>query len=97
MMIGVAAAELSHKKAAATSTGFVGFFAYIGAAFAGYPLGKITQEWGWNVYFFQAICCFVSVLFLFPLWNVTKNTRMVDTSAKLAKSEANSKSETSYD
>ncbi len=45
MMIGLTAAELSHKKAAATSNGFVGFFAYIGAAFAGYPLGFITQNW----------------------------------------------------
>ena len=48
MMIGLTAAELSHKRAAATSTGFVGLFAYIGAACAGYPLGSITQTLGWE-------------------------------------------------
>jgi MFS transporter, OPA family, sugar phosphate sensor protein UhpC len=77
MLIGMAAAELSHKKAAATSTGFVGCFAYIGAAIAGYPLGKITQELGWNWYFLSLIiCCLVSILCLLPLWNVKENTRV---------------------
>ncbi|WP_068467057.1 MFS transporter [Candidatus Protochlamydia phocaeensis] len=72
MMIGLAAAELSHKKAAATSTGFVGFFAYVGAAFAGYPLGSITQGWGWQGFFWSLlICCIVSTMLLLPLWSVT--------------------------
>ncbi len=72
MMIGLAAAELSHKKAAATSTGFVGFFAYIGAAFAGYPLGTITQGWGWEGFFWALLaCCVISTLLLIPLWSVT--------------------------
>lgn len=76
MLIGVAAAELSHKKAAATSTGFVGCFAYMGAAVAGYPLGKITQELGWNGFFWaMAICSLISIVSLLPLWNVTANTR----------------------
>ena len=74
MMIGLAAAELSHKKAAATSTGFVGFFASIGAAFAGYPLGTITEKWGWNGFYLVLIsCCVISVLLLLPLWSVTAN------------------------
>ena len=34
MLIGIAAAELSHKKAAGTATGFAGCFAYLGAASA---------------------------------------------------------------
>lgn len=72
MMVGMAAAELSHKKAAATSTGFVGFFAYIGAAFAGYPLGAITQNWGWQGFYWSLlICCVISALLLIPLWSVT--------------------------
>jgi len=72
MLIGVAAAELSHKKAAATATGFIGFIAYIGAALAGYPLGKITQDWGWGGYFITLISCsLISLLLLLPLWNVT--------------------------
>lgn len=72
MMIGLAAAELSHKKAAATSTGFVGFFAYIGAACAGYPLGTITQSLGWGGFYLSLIiCCVISTLLLLPLWSVT--------------------------
>jgi MFS transporter, OPA family, sugar phosphate sensor protein UhpC len=72
MMIGLAAAELSHKRAAATSTGFAGVFAYLGAAFAGYPLGFITQSYGWEGFFWALIiCCVVSVLLLVPLWSIT--------------------------
>lgn len=71
MLIGVAAAELSHKKAAATSTGFAGCFAYMGAAMAGYPLGKITQDIGWNGFFIALIvCCAISALLLIPMWGV---------------------------
>jgi MFS transporter, OPA family, sugar phosphate sensor protein UhpC len=71
MLIGVAAAELSHKKAASTSTGFAGCFAYIGAAVAGYPLGKITQDLGWDGFFASLlICSAVSTLLLVPLWGV---------------------------
>jgi OPA family sugar phosphate sensor protein UhpC-like MFS transporter len=71
MLIGVAAAELSHKKAAATATGFVGWIAYLGAAMAGYPLGKITQDFGWEGFFIAlTACAVISTLLLFPLWNV---------------------------
>lgn len=82
MMIGLAAAELSHKKAAATSTGFVGFFAYIGAAFAGYPLGSITQNWGWEGFYWALFfCCIISAVLLIPLWSVTaSNIRPVSSS-----------------
>lgn len=72
MMIGLAAAELSHKQAAATSTGFVGFFAYIGAACAGFPLGYITQHFGWEGYYLTLlVCCAIALLALVPLWSVT--------------------------
>lgn len=72
MLIGLAAAELSHKKAAASSTGFVGFFAYVGAAFAGYPLGTITEKMGWNGFYFTLfVCCAISIILLIPLWTVT--------------------------
>lgn len=78
MLIGVACAELSHKKAAATSTGFAGTFAYMGAAVAGYPLGKITQELGWDGFFWAlGISCIVAVVLLLPLWAVTENKKLV--------------------
>lgn len=71
MLIGLAAVELSSKKAAATATGFVGLPAYLGTAAAGYPLGKMAQEWGWEGFFLTlAICGAVSVCILLPLWSV---------------------------
>ena len=78
MLIGVAAAELSHKKAAATSTGFIGWMAYVGAAVAGYPLGQITEDWGWNGYFWSLIFCGIAaVLVLLPLWNVVNGPHVI--------------------
>ncbi|MDP1880998.1 MAG: MFS transporter [Parachlamydiaceae bacterium] len=75
MMIGLVAAELSHKKAAASSTGFVGFFAYVGAACAGYPLGSITQHLGWEGFYFAILfCCLILTFLLLPLWSVTAST-----------------------
>ena len=71
MLIGVAAAELSHKSAAATATGFIGLIAYIGCTFAGYPLGIITKNYGWDGFFLAlTICAVISSLLLFPLWSV---------------------------
>lgn len=51
MLIGVAAAELSHREAAGTATGFVGLFGYLGAAVSGIPLGMIMDYWGWQGFF----------------------------------------------
>ena len=75
MLIGVAAAELSHKKAAGTATGFVGWISYLGAATAGYPLGKLTQEWGWTGFFaILALCATASVCMLLPLWKTSPDS-----------------------
>ena len=71
ILIGIAAAELSHKKAAATATGFIGWIAYLGAATAGYPLGRITQSFGWDGFFMTlTVCAAITTLLLIPLWNV---------------------------
>ncbi len=84
MLIGMAAAELSHKKAAGTATGFVGWISYLGAACAGYPLGKLTQEWGWEAFFIVLGCCgFISVCLLIPLWKVSPNSRKPELQANL--------------
>lgn len=72
MMVGLLAAELSHKKAAATAVGFLGLFAYTGAAFAGLPLGYIADSFGWEGFYWSLLfCCIISILLLFPLWSVT--------------------------
>lgn len=78
LMIGMAAVELSHKKAASTTTGFVGVFAYLGAAIAGYPLGKVTQDWGWEGFFwFIVICSAIAFVLLLPLWSITAGPKKV--------------------
>jgi MFS transporter, OPA family, sugar phosphate sensor protein UhpC len=76
MLIGMAAAELSHKKAAGTSTGFVGWIAYLGAATAGYPISKIAEVWGWHGFFVAlGICGVISVFLLLPLWKIKSNPK----------------------
>ena len=70
MFIGVAAAELTHKKAAGASTGFTGIFSYAGAAAAGAPLGWIMHTWGWEGFFVAMfISSVVAVLLLGTLWS----------------------------
>lgn len=74
MLIGIAAAELSHKKAAGAATGFVGWFAYIGATAAGYPFGRVVEDYGWNTFFVTLIgCATVAFLLLTLVWAPQKD------------------------
>jgi len=83
MLIGIAAVELSHKKAAATSNGFVSWIAYLGAATAGYPISKIAEVWGWYGFFLSlGICGVLSVFLLLPLWKVKSNPKFTTAVAK---------------
>ena len=76
MLIGVAAAELTHKKAAATATGLTGWVAYLGVAVAGYPLGLIIDKMGWEGFFWaMAVCSGLSIVLLVPLWNISESSR----------------------
>lgn len=71
MLIGMAAAELTHKKAAATSSGFVGCFAYLGAAVAGGPLGILIKTWGWDSFIAILLSsALVTAALLLPIWSV---------------------------
>lgn len=51
MLIGMAAAECAHKKTPGSATGFVGLFAYLGAAIAGYPLALVMEAFHWSGFF----------------------------------------------
>ncbi|MGM0439977.1 MAG: MFS transporter [Chlamydiota bacterium] len=75
MLLAVAAAELSHKKAAATATGFLGIVAYVGCSMTGGPLGHVIRDLGWN-YFFSVIvaCSILGTFCILPLWSVTKRS-----------------------
>ena len=70
MLVGLAASENVDKRAAATANGFVGLFAYIGAACAGMPLGMIIDKWHWQGFFYTllyatAIGFFLILLIIF--------------------------------
>ncbi|CAG20730.1 MFS transporter [Photobacterium profundum] len=66
MLIGMAAAECSHKDSVGAATGFVGLFAYMGAALAGYPLALIMEQYHWAG-FFTVISCAAAVVGLLLL------------------------------
>lgn len=77
MMVGMAAAELVDKKAAATANGFVGFFGYAGAACAGAPLAHAVERWGWSGFFVTlTICGLIPLLLLLPTWFLTAKEKM---------------------
>lgn len=69
VLIGVAVAELAHKKASATATGFAGWIAYIGAATAGFPLGKIIDRLGWEGFFYSMLLCSIASTLLLT-WSI---------------------------
>lgn len=82
MLIGLAAAELSHKKAAGTASGFAGWFAYFGAASAGYPLGAVAQGFGWSGFFtILAACGALTTLLFLPMWNARAGGKQADDEA----------------
>ncbi|MDG6895088.1 MFS transporter family glucose-6-phosphate receptor UhpC [Volucribacter amazonae] len=67
MLIGMAAAECSHKQTPGTATGFVGLFAYLGAALAGYPLAIIMLHFHWTGFFMVITCSAAAIgLLLLP-------------------------------
>ncbi len=72
MIVGLAAAEFVDKRAAAASNGFAGFVGYIGAAVAGYPVGKIIELWSWNGFYISMLISSAVLFFmLIPLWSAS--------------------------
>ncbi|MDC4168443.1 MFS transporter [Photobacterium damselae] len=66
MLIGMAAAECSHKNSAGAATGFVGLFAYMGAALSGYPLAIVVEQYHWTGFFtvLAAVSAVIGLLLL---------------------------------
>ncbi len=56
ILIGLTASELVDKNIACTANSFVGSWAYIGAALAGYPFSFIINL-SWNFYFIIIVLC----------------------------------------
>ncbi|BDM63370.1 regulatory protein UhpC [Shewanella sp. NFH-SH190041] len=51
MLVGIMAAEASHKDAAGAAVGFVSLFGYVGAALSGYPIAKAIEIFHWHGFF----------------------------------------------
>ena len=71
VFIGMQAVDVVYKKAVGTATGMTGFFGYIfGSAGAGYLMGAVVQNYGWDAGFIMIIVATVlAVLCLIPVWN----------------------------
>ena len=76
MLLGMAAAEHSHKEAAGAATGFIGLFSYIGAALAGYPIAKILEFYHWPGFFVViTTSAAVTGVLLLPFLTIRKTNR----------------------
>lgn len=75
MLTGLAAVECCHKDAAGSVTGFLGLFAYLGAALAGWPLALVIERYGWpGMFVALAIAATLIALLLMPLLMVAGET-----------------------
>ncbi len=71
MLVGLAVAEFVSKKAASTSNGFAGCFAYLGAAAAGYPILWISEIYGWWGFIVTLVLCSaITSIILMPIWGL---------------------------
>jgi sugar phosphate permease len=52
-LIGISAANLATKRAAAASAGLTGFFGYLSTAISGWGVGWLVTRYDWNVAFFM--------------------------------------------
>src|SRR3954467_9707648 len=50
-LIGITAANLATKRAAATAAGLTGLFGYLSTIVSGWGLGYLVEHWGWSLAF----------------------------------------------
>uniref|UniRef100_UPI003216C628 MFS transporter n=1 Tax=uncultured Draconibacterium sp. TaxID=1573823 RepID=UPI003216C628 len=69
-LVGIIAANLATKKAAATAIGLTGLFAYMSTILSGWGLGYIVEQYGWPMGFLILVIAGViaTVFFVFT-WN----------------------------
>lgn len=69
-LVGVIAANLATKRAAATAIGLTGFFGYLSTVASGWGLGKLVEISGWHYGFYAMIASTVIAALLFAVaWN----------------------------
>ncbi|HNV71048.1 MAG TPA: MFS transporter, partial [Candidatus Ozemobacteraceae bacterium] len=71
MLLGVAALDLTSKKAVGTAAGFVGLFGYIGSMAQAQGIGYLAQHHGWDSVFNTILACNAAAIVLLALtWNI---------------------------
>jgi phosphoglycerate transporter family protein len=66
-LIGITAANLATKRAAATAAGFTGLFGYASTLVSGVGLGYVVQHYGWNLGFGTLLAIGTIGMFMFIL------------------------------
>lgn len=68
LLVGLCGAEAVDERYAATSNGFVGLTAYVGATLAGFPLSVAVRKLGWGALWGIVVgCCGIVAALLLPL------------------------------
>lgn len=71
MLLGVAALDLTSKKAVGTAAGFVGLFGYLGSTFQAQGIGYLAQHHGWEAVFNAILACNLAAIAILAFtWNV---------------------------
>lgn len=81
-LVGVIAANLATKRAAATAIGLTGFFGYLSTILSGYGVGYIVVHYCWDTaisVFFG--CALVACVLFLILWNVSAKTEIAASKA----------------
>lgn len=69
-LIGVIAANLATRRAAATAIGMTGFFGYLSGVLTGWGIGKIVETKGWNPVFQMFVgAALISAVLFAVAWN----------------------------
>jgi OPA family glycerol-3-phosphate transporter-like MFS transporter/OPA family sugar phosphate sensor protein UhpC-like MFS transporter len=73
-LVGIAAANIATKRAAATAGGFCGLFGYGSTIVSGWGLGLMAQHAGWGTTLFALVAMAIIGTIIFSLaWNAKAN------------------------
>jgi sugar phosphate permease len=71
LMVGHAAQDFAGRKAAASATGFIDGFGYIGAAMTGIFTGWLVDNFGWTAgFWYWIIAALIAAFIMLALWRV---------------------------
>lgn len=73
-LVGIAAANMATKEAAASAVGLTGLFGYGSTILSGFGFGYVAQHFGWSYVFLGLIgAAIIGVLIMFSLWKAKAN------------------------